>query len=60
MSDYNHLLWTTLAEFPGIVVSLILIEKLGRKYTMALEFLGKFTHVLEFLGKIFSLSRISL
>ena len=49
MSDYNHLLWTTLAEFPGIVVSLILIEKLGRKYTMALEFLGK----------IFSLPRIS-
>ena len=30
-SDYNHLLWTTLAEFPGIMVSLMLIEKIGRK-----------------------------
>ena len=37
-SDYNHLLWTTLAEFPGILVSLLLIEKIGRKKTMALEF----------------------
>ena len=38
-SDYNHLLWTTLAEFPGIMVSLLMIEKIGRKKTMALEFL---------------------
>jgi len=37
-SDYNQLLWTTLAEFPGIMVSLLLIEKLGRKKTLALEF----------------------
>ena len=37
-SDYNHLLWTTLAEFPGIMVSLLLIEKIGRKKTMAMEF----------------------
>ena len=37
-SDYNHLLWTTLAEFPGIMVSLMLIEKIGMKKTMALEF----------------------
>merc|ERR1712227_716427 len=37
-SDYNHLLWTTLAEFPGIMVSLMLIEKIGRKKTLALEF----------------------
>ena len=37
-SDYNHLLWTTLAEFPGIMISLLLIEKIGRKKTMALEF----------------------
>jgi len=45
MSDYSYLLWTTLAEFPGIMVSLLLIEKIGRKYTMAVEFLG-FTIVL--------------
>ena len=41
MSDYSYLLWTTLAEFPGIMLSLLLIEKIGRKYTMAVEFLGK-------------------
>ena len=38
-ADYNHLLWTTLAEFPGIMVSLLLIEKIGRKKTLAIEFL---------------------
>ena len=38
-TDYNHLLWTTLAEFPGIMVSLLLIEKIGRKKTLAIEFL---------------------
>ena len=38
-SDYNQLLWTTLAEFPGIIVSLLLVERIGRKKTMALEFL---------------------
>ena len=41
MGDYNHLLWTTLAEFPGIIFSLFLIERIGRKHTMALEFLGR-------------------
>jgi MFS family permease len=39
-ADYNHLLWTTLAEFPGIMVSLLLIEKIGRKKTLAFEFLA--------------------
>lgn len=28
-----------MAEFPGIMISLLLIEKIGRKKTMALEFL---------------------
>ncbi|KZS14128.1 Synaptic vesicle 2-related protein [Daphnia magna] len=37
-ADYTDLLWTTLAEFPGIVVTLVVIEFLGRKKTMALEF----------------------
>ena len=37
-ADYTDLLWTTLAEFPGILVTLIVIEFLGRKKTMALEF----------------------
>ena len=36
--DYTHLLWTTLAEFPGIMLTIVTIEKLGRKKTMALEF----------------------
>jgi hypothetical protein len=37
--DYTHLLWTTLAEFPGILLTIVTIEKLGRKKTMALEFI---------------------
>lgn len=36
--DYTHLLWTTLAEFPGIMITIVLIERLGRRRTMALEF----------------------
>ena len=36
--DYTHLLWTTLAEFPGIMLTIVTIEYLGRKKTMALEF----------------------
>ena len=37
--DYTHLLWTTLAEFPGLFFTIMIIEKLGRKKTMALEFI---------------------
>ena len=37
--DYTHLLWTTLAEFPGIMLTIVTIEYLGRKKTMALEFI---------------------
>ncbi|GAB6023587.1 hypothetical protein CHUAL_008357 [Chamberlinius hualienensis] len=37
-TDYVDLLWTTLAEFPGIFITVIIIEKLGRKLTMGLEF----------------------
>ena len=37
-ADYTDLLWTTLAEFPGILVTIVVIEFLGRKKTMALEF----------------------
>ena len=36
--DYTHLLWTTLAEFPGLLLTIVTIERLGRKKTMALEF----------------------
>ncbi|XP_070571836.1 synaptic vesicle 2-related protein-like [Ptychodera flava] len=37
--DYIDLLWTSIAEFPGLVVTFIIIEKIGRKKTMAIEFL---------------------
>ncbi|XP_066974498.1 synaptic vesicle 2-related protein isoform X2 [Macrobrachium rosenbergii] len=37
--DYLDLLWTTLAEFPGIFFTILVIERLGRKKTMALEFI---------------------
>ncbi|XP_034728090.1 synaptic vesicle 2-related protein [Etheostoma cragini] len=36
--DYKDLLWTTLSEFPGLLVPLWAIDRLGRKKTMALCF----------------------
>ncbi|XP_077459695.1 synaptic vesicle 2-related protein-like isoform X2 [Stigmatopora argus] len=36
--DYKDLLWTTLAEFPGLVVVLGTVDYLGRKKSMALPF----------------------
>lgn len=38
-SDYMDLLFTTVAEFPGILFTVFIIEKVGRKKTMAIEFL---------------------
>ncbi|XP_026315751.1 synaptic vesicle 2-related protein [Hyposmocoma kahamanoa] len=37
-TDYMDLLWTTLAEFPGIFATIFVIEKFGRKKTMAAQF----------------------
>ncbi|CAG7731972.1 unnamed protein product [Allacma fusca] len=37
--DYVDLLWTTLAEFPGILVTIFVLDKIGRKKTMAAQFL---------------------
>ncbi|XP_072042995.1 synaptic vesicle 2-related protein-like [Amphiura filiformis] len=39
-SDYISLLWTTFAEFPGVVLTFLIIELIGRKLTMAVEFFG--------------------
>ncbi|XP_044296693.1 synaptic vesicle 2-related protein isoform X3 [Varanus komodoensis] len=36
--DYIDLLWTTLSEFPGVLVTLWVIDWIGRKKTMALCF----------------------
>ncbi|CAL1616032.1 unnamed protein product [Knipowitschia caucasica] len=36
--DYKDLLWTTLSEFPGLLVTLWAIDRLGRRRTMALCF----------------------
>ncbi|KAJ9579862.1 hypothetical protein L9F63_004464, partial [Diploptera punctata] len=36
--DYVDLLWTTIAEFPGIFATIYVIEKFGRKNTMAVQF----------------------
>ncbi len=35
--DYLEILWTTAAEFPGLIIVLILIDILGRKWTMAIQ-----------------------
>lgn len=37
-TDYMDLLWTTLAEFPGIFMTIFIIERFGRKKTMAVQF----------------------
>lgn len=36
-TDYIDLLWTTLAEFPGILVTIFIIERFGRKRTMTVQ-----------------------
>ncbi|WAR02689.1 SVOP-like protein [Mya arenaria] len=36
--DYVDLTWTTLAEFPGLFLTVFIIERIGRKMTMAVEF----------------------
>ncbi|XP_072388287.1 synaptic vesicle 2-related protein isoform X1 [Diabrotica undecimpunctata] len=39
-TDYMDLLWTTLAEFPGIFITIAIIERFGRKKTMAVQFVA--------------------
>ncbi|KAM4527934.1 synaptic vesicle 2-related protein [Odontesthes bonariensis] len=38
LEDYKDLLWTTLAEFPGLLVILLAVDYIGRKKSMALCF----------------------
>nr|XP_046231715.1 synaptic vesicle 2-related protein-like [Scatophagus argus] len=37
-ADYKDLLWTTLAEFPGLLVALVAVDRIGRKKSMGLCF----------------------
>ncbi|CAB1318374.1 unnamed protein product [Coregonus sp. 'balchen'] len=39
LDDYKDLLWTTLAEFPGLFLTLFVIDRIGRKKSMAMCFL---------------------
>ncbi|XP_056146412.1 synaptic vesicle 2-related protein-like [Lampris incognitus] len=39
LADYKDLLWTTLAEFPGLFITLLVIDRIGRKRSMALCFI---------------------
>ena len=39
-SDYLEILWVSAAEIPGLLLTVVLIEVLGRKITMAVEFIG--------------------
>ncbi|KAL5477456.1 hypothetical protein EMCRGX_G024256 [Ephydatia muelleri] len=39
-NDYLYMTWTSAAEFPGIFLTLLIIELIGRKITMAVEFFG--------------------
>ncbi|KAK6630950.1 hypothetical protein RUM44_003122 [Polyplax serrata] len=38
-TDYIDLLWTTLAEFPGILMTIFIIERFGRRKTMTVQHL---------------------
>ncbi|XP_043667471.1 synaptic vesicle 2-related protein [Vespula pensylvanica] len=58
-SDYIDLLWTTLAEFPGIFSTVFAIEKIGRRKTMSCQ-LVMFSIVICFLGRACLLSRAVL
>ena len=53
------LLWTTLAEFPGLIVTLLILEYLGRKVTLAVTITGFsiFSFIVPYAkeGKIFCL-----
>lgn len=39
-ADYVALLWTTLSEFPGLLFTVIIINYIGRKKTMAVTMFG--------------------
>ncbi|XP_033845976.1 synaptic vesicle 2-related protein [Periophthalmus magnuspinnatus] len=55
--DYKDLLWTTLAEFPGILIVLFAIDRIGRKRSMTLGF---FMFALCILPMYSCIGRISL
>ena len=57
--DYIDILWTTLAEFPGIFSTIFLIEKLGKKLTMVIQLL-LFAAVVCLLSRACLLSRFVL
>ena len=48
--DYPHLLWTTLSEFPGTILGLCIVERFGRKRTLALMAFVYTVAVLTILG----------
>lgn len=58
-SDYIDILWTTLAEFPGIFSTIFLIDKIGKKLTMVIQLL-MFAVVVYFLSRACLLSRFIL
>jgi hypothetical protein len=39
VSDYVGLLWITLAEFPGILLTILVLDRIGRKKTMCIQFM---------------------
>mgnify|MGYP003898338287 CR=1 FL=1 len=34
-SDYVEIIWTTFAEFPGLILAILLIDRIGRRKTLA-------------------------
>ncbi|XP_028273579.1 synaptic vesicle 2-related protein isoform X2 [Parambassis ranga] len=56
-ADYKDLLWTTLAEFPGLLVIILAIEYIGRRKSLALCF---FVFSLSILPLYACIGRIAL
>ena len=57
-ANYIDLLWTTLAEVPGVLLAMLLIDRLGRKKTIAL---GLFIFIISVLVLLFCIqSRLVL
>uniref|UniRef100_A0A667ZVP8 Synaptic vesicle 2-related protein-like n=1 Tax=Myripristis murdjan TaxID=586833 RepID=A0A667ZVP8_9TELE len=39
LADFKDLLWTTLAEFPGLFITLLVVDRIGRRRSLALCFI---------------------
>uniref|UniRef100_A0A3Q3W6M4 Major facilitator superfamily (MFS) profile domain-containing protein n=1 Tax=Mola mola TaxID=94237 RepID=A0A3Q3W6M4_MOLML len=51
-NDYKDILWTTLAEFPGLLLCMLGVDRIGRKKSMAVSYIISFLSFLPLYGCI--------